>query len=268
MKCQLGKLNAPSVVFPEIDTFGAKNMVQAAIRAVLESMIGFYSFIKDYLDVKKIAQLPSDILKLPDTLIKQFVDKFFGKLKIPDIGKLITDSINGIKSQLPAGFVIPAIPSLELPKIFVEALKGMFTGKDPVAAVVGALKPITDVISGAVSSVQSAISWVKDWIKQLAKFILLFLSIPFYIMKLAIQFVTSQFRQLIGANPFSGLISAVQNGLTALVEGLMKTLGMAGAVVAVPVNPIVALIGCLLDAVKSIIGEFPTGLPALAKTVG
>ena len=266
LDCQLGKLGKMGgFSYPALDDFGAGNMIRAALQAFLENLQGIIGFIKQYIDPKKITGLVNDIKNLPETLIKNFVDKFFSKLKIPNLQDLMSQTIEAIRSRLPAGFEIPTLPLINLPLIFVDIIKGMLTGHDPIAALMDAVKPIISALTAASEKVREAVAWVADWITYFAKMILMFLSFPLFVLKLAMEFITNSVKDLL--NGFGGLISYVKNKLTTLVMDLLKALGLDIQIPGVPIQPFVAMIQCFLIETLSIITGFPGNIPGLIDEV-
>lgn len=264
---ELGSVVPPTFVFFRLDDPGMANMVRGVVQAVVEEMMGIAGVIKSYVPApigegnpKKIAEIVNAIKDLPGTLIKLFVDKFLSKLKLPDFGKMIRDSINAASSAAKEYIVLPVI---EFSKLLVDVLKGMLSGGNPLDAISAALEPIKAVVASAAGEIKNAVSWIAKVIEQYVKMLLAFVAVPLMILKLVIEFITSKFAEL--ASGLGGLKDFIINGLTEAMTSLLKMLGLAPP--DGKMSPIVQLFICLLKQCKEIITGFPGNLSGLAPLV-
>jgi len=261
--CQTAALKTPTIPdfsLPAIDVPGFKNLIASAISSVIVELTGIIEFIKKYTkNPLKIANILTDLPKLPEKIIKEFVDAFLAKLKLPDFAKIIRDTIDAVVSKT-TQFTLPTI---DFAIILVNTLKGLLTGKDPLAALAAALEPIKAAIASAASEVQNVVEMITQWIEKYVKLILALVSIPLFILKSVIDFITKSFKDLVSG--FVGLINFVVKSLKDLVFSLLKSLGLLPE----PgfMSPVIQLFICLIEQVIAIIKGIPGNLAGLASLV-
>jgi phage-related protein len=265
--CQMVEMGAPAkltIEFPGFDAPGLKNLARAVIASVIETLSGIIGFINQYANnPSKLPKIVADLVNLPEGIIKIAVDTFISKLQLPDLAAMVKQSISSVMSAASDAINSVVIPTVDLTKVFVDAMTSMLVGSNPLDALKTALSPIGAAVSSAIGNVKNAVSWVSSWIETFAKLLLSFLAVPLFILKAAIDFITTKFAELAGG--LTSMTDAIITTLQDTIVSFLSSMGLLPPGTKMP--PVLQLFLCIIKQVTEILKGLPGNLVELSVVV-
>jgi methyl-accepting chemotaxis protein len=215
----------------DFDKPGLPNFVKSTLKSIVKAFTWFYIKIYDIIqDVKKAAKeattFISNIPKMIEALVKEFISSFLDDLKIPQPNESIFEDFRKWVSALEApafikaavAFVMSIVKGVKsLPEAIKEAAEAVASasGLDSLASKASALA--TDAANGArnlvnesasrlasakarvqryADAAMSAVNIVKEWVEKTIKFIYFLLSLPALLIKAVFDFVKTSLVKL------------------------------------------------------------------------